>query len=87
MQTFELLDFERDQLLELLREKLHSEETLAHSMPADSTFHGYRARMCIRFLEILKPRDAARADTPGHSYLPASSLEKSPASTPSPLIA
>lgn len=87
MKTIELLDFENEQLLEFLREKLHSEETLAQSVPAESTYHGYRARICIRLLEILKPRDENRADAPGHSYLPASISEISPASTLSPSTA
>lgn len=61
MQRFELMDHEQEQLVELLREKLHAETYLALSVPAE-TEHGYRARMCIRLLEIVQPRTPDRND-------------------------
>lgn len=61
MQRFELMDHEQQELVVMLRERLHAETYLALSVPAE-TEHGYKARMCIRLLEIMQPRTPDRND-------------------------
>ena len=61
MKTIELMDYEQQELIVLLRQKLHAEEYLASTVPGQNE-HGYHARMCIRLLEIVQPRTPDRQD-------------------------
>ena len=57
MKTNDLMDFEFDELLEILRESLRHHQTQMILGPStDEQFHGYRAHVCVHLLETLQPK-------------------------------
>jgi hypothetical protein len=61
MKPLDLMDYELDDLLEVLRAALHAFEFQQMTRPASEIWHGLNARRCTHLLEVLQPKHTSLA--------------------------